>query len=70
MELLRYGRIARCVLAGAHRAAATTAVKRRIAPNAVPEIVLGSLGRRNTALGAIALALDETGWLPVKRPRK
>ncbi|HXT87893.1 MAG TPA: ROK family transcriptional regulator [Trebonia sp.] len=47
-----------------------TAVKRRIAPNAVPEIVLGSLGSRNTALGAIALALDETGWLPVKRPRK
>jgi len=47
-----------------------TAITRRIAPNAIPEIVLGSLGNRNTALGAIALALDETDWLPVKRPRK
>jgi predicted NBD/HSP70 family sugar kinase len=44
------------------------AVRRHIAPNAVPEIVLGSLGNRNTALGAIALALDETAWLPAKRP--
>jgi len=47
-----------------------TAVKRRIAPSAVPEIVLGSLGSRNTALGAIALALDETDWRPPRRPRK
>jgi predicted NBD/HSP70 family sugar kinase len=46
-----------------------TAITRHIAPNAVPQIVLGSLGNRNTALGAIALALDETGWLPAKRPR-
>ncbi len=45
-----------------------TAVRRHIAPNAVPEIVLGSLGNRNTALGAIALALDETTWLPARRP--
>ena len=45
-----------------------TAVRRRVAPNAVPEIVLGALGKRNTALGAIALALDETDWLPRKRP--
>ena len=45
-----------------------TAVRRRVAPNAVPEIVLGALGKRNTALGAIALALDETDWLPAKRP--
>src|SRR6185437_4157999 len=37
-----------------------TAITRHIAPNTVPEIVLGSLGARNTALGAIALALDET----------
>jgi predicted NBD/HSP70 family sugar kinase len=44
-----------------------TAVRRRVAPNAVPEIVLGALGKRNTALGAIALALDETDWLPAKR---
>ena len=45
-------------------------IRRHIAPNAIPEIVLGSLGKRNTALGAIALALDETTWLPTKRPRK
>jgi len=36
-----------------------TAITRHIAPNTVPEIVLGSLGTRNTALGALALALDE-----------
>ena len=47
-----------------------TAIRRHIAPNAIPEIVLGSLGKRNTALGAIALALDETTWLPTKRPRR
>ncbi|MGH3263007.1 MAG: hypothetical protein ACRDNS_13520, partial [Trebonia sp.] len=45
------------------------AVRRRIAPNAFPDIVLGALGTRNTALGAIALALDETDWLPARRPR-
>jgi ROK family len=45
-----------------------TAVRRRVAPNAVPEIVPGALGKRNTALGAIALALDETDWLPQRRP--
>ncbi|MGD0705087.1 MAG: ROK family transcriptional regulator [Trebonia sp.] len=42
---------------------------RHIAPNEVPEVVLGSLGSRHTALGAIALALDETDWLPAQRPR-
>jgi predicted NBD/HSP70 family sugar kinase len=47
-----------------------TAIRRHIAPNAVPEIVLGSLGNRNTPPGAIALALDETDWLPARRPRK
>ena len=47
-----------------------TAIRRHIAPNAIPEIVLGSLGKRNTALGTIALALDETTWLPTKRPRR
>jgi predicted NBD/HSP70 family sugar kinase len=41
-----------------------TAIGRHIAPNEVPEVVLGSLGDRHTALGAIALALDETDWLP------
>jgi predicted NBD/HSP70 family sugar kinase len=47
-----------------------TAITRRIAPNAVPQVVVGALGSRNTALGAIALALDETDWLPAKRPQK
>ena len=47
-----------------------TAIRRHIAPDAIPEIVLGSLGKRNTALGAIALALDETTWLPTKRRRR
>jgi hypothetical protein len=32
--------------------------------------VLGSPGNQNAALGAIALALDETDWLPAERPRK
>jgi predicted NBD/HSP70 family sugar kinase len=44
-----------------------TAIRRHIAPSTVPEIVLGALGNRNTPLGAIALALDETDWLPAKR---
>jgi predicted NBD/HSP70 family sugar kinase len=47
-----------------------TAIRRHIAPNTAPEVVLGSLGTRNTALGAIALALDETDWLPPRRPRQ
>jgi predicted NBD/HSP70 family sugar kinase len=46
-----------------------SAIRRHIAPNAAPQVVLGSLGSRNTALGAIALALDETGWLPARRAR-
>jgi predicted NBD/HSP70 family sugar kinase len=46
-----------------------TAIDRHIAPNEVPEVVLGSLGTRHTALGAIALALDETDWLPAIRSR-
>ena len=41
-----------------------SAIGRHIAPNEVPEVVPGSLGDRHTALGAIALALDETDWLP------
>jgi predicted NBD/HSP70 family sugar kinase len=48
----------------------SAAIRRHVAPNAAPEIVLGSLGARNTALGAIALALDETSWLPATRPRR
>ena len=31
--------------------------------------VLGALGNRDTPLGAIALALDETGWLPASTTR-
>ena len=40
------------------------ALQRDIAPNEPPELVLGTLGTRQTALGAIALALDESDWLP------
>jgi predicted NBD/HSP70 family sugar kinase len=40
------------------------ALARHIAPNEPPEVVLGALGARHTALGAIALALGETDWLP------
>jgi predicted NBD/HSP70 family sugar kinase len=46
-----------------------TAIKRHVAPNQVPQVLLGSLGDRNTALGAIALALDESDWLPRTRLR-
>jgi predicted NBD/HSP70 family sugar kinase len=46
------------------------AVRRRIAPSAVPEVVLGTLGNRNTTLGAVALALDESDWLPAWRTRR
>jgi predicted NBD/HSP70 family sugar kinase len=45
------------------------AIRRHIAPNEAPEVILGSLGTRHTALGAIALVLDETDWLPSPRPR-
>ena len=45
------------------------AIARNVAPNEVPEVVSGSLGTRQTALGAIALALDETDWLPGAAPR-
>ena len=41
-----------------------TALQRNIAPNEPPDLVLGALGTRHTALGAIALALGETDWLP------
>ena len=41
-----------------------TALQRDIAPNEPPDLVLGTLGTRHTALGAIALALAETDWLP------
>ncbi len=42
-----------------------TALERDIVPNEPPGVVLGALGTRHTALGAIALALDESDWLPV-----
>ena len=41
------------------------AIERNIAPNDPPDLVLGALGTRHTALGAIALALGESDWLPV-----
>ena len=42
-----------------------TALKRDIVPNEPPGLVLGALGNRHSALGALALALDESDWLPV-----
>ena len=39
------------------------ALRRDIAPNEPPDLVVGALGTRHTALGAIALALDESDWL-------
>jgi predicted NBD/HSP70 family sugar kinase len=42
-----------------------TALQRNIVPNEPPALVLGTLGTRHSALGAIALALDESDWLPV-----
>jgi predicted NBD/HSP70 family sugar kinase len=42
-----------------------TAIQRNIGPNEPPDLVLGTLGTRHTALGAIALALGESNWLPV-----
>jgi predicted NBD/HSP70 family sugar kinase len=44
------------------------ALARNIAPNDPPEVVTGALGDRHTALGAIALALDESDWLPGSGP--
>jgi predicted NBD/HSP70 family sugar kinase len=41
------------------------AIQRNIAPNDPPDLVLGMLGTRHTALGAVALALGESDWLPV-----
>ncbi len=41
------------------------ALHRNIAPNQPPGLVLGTLGTRHTALGAVALALGESDWLPV-----
>jgi len=40
------------------------ALARNIAPNDAPDVVLGALGPRHTALGAIALALGDSDWLP------
>jgi predicted NBD/HSP70 family sugar kinase len=41
-----------------------TAMQRNMAPNELPDLVTGTLGTRQTALGAIALALGESDWLP------
>jgi hypothetical protein len=46
-----------------------TALRRHIAPDNPPELVLGTLGSRNTALGAIAMALTDSGLVPpAERP--
>ena len=43
-----------------------TAIQRNIGPNEPPDLALGTLGTRHTALGAIALALGESeNWLAV-----
>jgi len=45
------------------------ALKRYVAPIQPPEVVLGSLGKQHTALGAAALALEDHDWIPLrKRP--
>jgi hypothetical protein len=44
-----------------------TAMQRNMAPNELPDLVIGTLGTRHTALGAIALALGESDWLPTAR---
>jgi predicted NBD/HSP70 family sugar kinase len=61
----------RVVLVGAMREAGEivltpirAALHRNIAPNQPPDLVLGTLGTRHTALGAVALALGESSWLP------
>jgi predicted NBD/HSP70 family sugar kinase len=46
-----------------------TAMQRNIAPNEPPDLVFGALGSQQTALGAVALALDESDWLPIPRSR-
>lgn len=59
----------RVVLVGAMTAAGEqvvgpvrAALKRHVAPSAPPEVVLGALDTRHTALGAVALALEELQW--------
>jgi len=46
-----------------------TAMQRNIAPNELPGLVPGALGNRHTALGAVALALGESDWLPAAATR-
>ncbi len=43
------------------------ALHRNIAPNQPPDLVPGTLGNRHTALGAVALALGDSSWLPGTR---
>jgi predicted NBD/HSP70 family sugar kinase len=44
-----------------------TAMQRLVAPNELPDLVMGTLGTQHTAFGAIALALGESDWLPTAR---
>lgn len=37
-------------------------MKKHVAPNSPPEVVFGTLGNRHTALGGIAMALEENDW--------
>jgi hypothetical protein len=40
-----------------------SALQKNVAPSDPPEVVLGTLGKSHTALGAVAMALEETAWL-------
>ena len=40
-----------------------SALQKNVAPSDPPEVVMGTLGKSHTALGAVAMALEETAWL-------
>ncbi len=39
-----------------------SAIARNIGPGSIPEVVFGSLGNRHTAMGGVAMALEENEW--------
>jgi predicted NBD/HSP70 family sugar kinase len=45
-----------------------TAIDRNMGPGDPPELVVGELGSKHTALGAVALALGESDWTPSATP--
>ncbi len=57
--------------AGEHVAAPIrAALKRHVAPSAPPEVVFGALDTRHTALGAVALALEELQCTTARHPAR